>query len=238
MDEPPVTYFMMASGRKGHPSDLSRVIKAPNWPPASRLTSYYLAPDLALATKAPTIAEAKQSYRDDPANPVKSIGGANLTQTAGPMDQRAIGKRPDYLRFETPVLDRNVAIAGHVEMNLYAATDGPDTDFMVKLVDVYPDGYEAIVLDAPIRARYRFGRLPDDVRMMTPNAPEKLTIDLWETAITFEPGHRIAVHVASTGATKYEVNPNTGELFGHKPTMVPRVATNTIFFDKDHPSAI
>ena len=58
--------------------------------------------------------------------------------------------------------------------------------------------------------------------MMTPNVPEKLIIDLWETAITFEPGHKIAVHVASTGSTKYEINPNTGELFGHKPTMAPR----------------
>jgi uncharacterized protein len=238
MDEPPVTYFMMAAGRKGHPSDLSRVIKAAGWPPASRETRYYLAPEFALTMKAPVIADAKQSYKDDPAHPVKSVGGANLTQAAGPMDQRAIEKRPDYLRFESPVLTRSVAIAGHVSMELFASTDGPDTDFMVKLVDVYPDGYEAIVLDAPIRARYRAGRMPDDVKMMTPNVPEKFTIDLWETAITFEPGHKIAVHVASTGATKYEINPNTGELFGHKPTMAPRAATNTIFFDKDHPSAI
>ncbi len=238
MDEPPVTYFMMASGRKGHPSDLSRVIKAAGWPPASRETRYYLAPEFSLSTKPPVIPEAKQSYRDDPANPVKSVGGANLTQAAGPMDQRAIEKRSDYLRFESPALTRSVAIAGHVSMELFASTDGPDTDFMVKLVDVHPDGYEAIVLDAPIRARYRFGRMPDLVKMMTPNVPEKLTIDLWETAITFEPGHKIAVHVASTGSTKYEINPNTGELFGQKPTMKPRVATNTIFFDKDHPSAI
>jgi predicted acyl esterase len=238
MDEPPVTYFMMASGRKAHPSDLSRVIKAASWPPASRETRYYFAPGLALSTKAPIVAEAKQSYRDDPANPVKSVGGANLTQPAGPMDQRAIGKRPDYLRFESPVLTKSVAIAGHVSMELYAATDGPDTDFMAKLVDVYPDGYEAIVLDAPIRTRYRLGRMPDDVKMMVPNVPEKLMIDLWETAITFEPGHKIAVHVASTGSTKWEINPNTGELFGLKPSMAPRVATNTIYFDKDHPSAI
>jgi hypothetical protein len=238
MEEPPVTYFMMASGRKGHPSDLSRVIKAAGWPPASRETRYYLAPEFSLATKAPVIAEAKQSYRDDPANPVKSVGGANLTQQAGPMDQRAIEKRPDYLRFESPVLTRSVAIAGHVSMELFASSDGPDTDFMVKLVDVYRDGYEAIILDAPIRARYRFGRMPDEVKMMTPNVPEKLTLDLWETAITFEPGHKIAVHVASTGSTKYEVNPNTGEVFGQKAAMKPRVATNTIFFDKEHPSAI
>jgi hypothetical protein len=238
MDEPPVTYFMMGAGRKGHPSDVTRVVKAANWPPSSRSTRYYLAPSFALSTKAPAMADCKQSYRSDPANPVKSVGGANLTQAAGPMDQRAIEKRPDYLRFESPVLTNNVAVAGNIKMELYAATDGPDTDFMVKLVEVYPDGYEAIILDAPIRARYRFGRLPDDVAMMTPNVPEKFTIDLWETAITFEKGHKIAVHIASSGSTKYEVNPNTGESFGVKPTMAPRVATNTIYFDKDHPSAM
>jgi len=238
MDEPPVTYFMMASGRKGHPSEYTRVVHAAGWPPASRETRYYLAPEFSLTTKAPTIAEAKQSYKDDPKNPVKSVGGANLTQKAGPMDQRAIEKRPDYLRFESPVLTKNAAIAGHVSVDLYASTDGPDTDFMVKLVDVYPDGYEAIILDAPIRARYRNGRMPDDVKMMMPNVPEKLTIDLWETAITFEKGHKIALHVASTGATKWEINPNTGEPFGKPPTMAPRVAVNTIYFDKDHPSAL
>ena len=129
------------------------------------------------------------------------------------MDQRAIGKRADYLRFESPVLSKSVAIAGHVSMELYAATDGPDTDFMVKLVDVYPDGYEAIVLDAPIRARYRNGRMPDDVKMMTPNVPEKFTIDLWETAITFEPGHKIAVHVASTASPKFEAESQHGRAF-------------------------
>jgi putative CocE/NonD family hydrolase len=142
------------------------------------------------------------------------------------MDRRAIEKRPDYLRFESPVLTKSVAIAGHVSMELYASTDGPDTDFMVKLVDVYPDGYEAIVLDAPIRARYRFGRMPDEVKMMTPNVPEKLCIDLWETAITFEPGHKIAIHAASTSSTKYEINPNTGEPFGLKPTMRRRWRRN------------
>jgi predicted acyl esterase len=239
MDEPPVTYFMMGAGRKGQPpSPFSRVVKAANWPPASRSTRYYLAPQFSLTTKPPVVADAKQSYRDDPAHPVKSVGGANLTQDAGPMDQRAIEHRPDYLRFESQTLTENVAVAGNIKMELFAATDGADTDFIVKLVDVYPDGYEAIILDGPIRARYRNGRLPDDVKMMTPNIPEKLTIDMWETAITFEKGHKIAVHIASTASTKFEVNPNTGEPFGQKPTMAPRIATNLIYFDKDHPSAM
>ncbi len=78
MDEPPVTYFMMASGRKGHPSDLSRVIKAAGWPPASRETRYYLAPEFSLSPpKLRSSPTAKQTYKDDPTHPVKSVGGAN-----------------------------------------------------------------------------------------------------------------------------------------------------------------
>jgi predicted acyl esterase len=239
MAEPPVTYFMMAAGEKGQPpSPYARVMKAANWPPAPRLVNYYLTPDMHLTVKQPTAAQASKSYRFDPANPVKTYGGANLMQTAGPLDQRPIGQRQDYLRFETPVLDKPTAIAGHVDMDLWAATDGPDTDFMAKLVDVYPDGYEQIILDAPIRTRYRNGRDPDQVQMMTPGKPEDLHIDLWSTAYTFEKGHKIQVVVTSSNATKFEVNPNTGEPFGQTPKLKPRVATNTVYFDKDHPSAM
>ena len=119
---------------------------------------------------------------------------------------------------------------------LWAATDGPDTDFMVKLVDVYPDGYEAIVLDSALRTRYRNGRLPDQIAMMTPNAPEKLTLDLWDTLITFEKGHRIAVHVTSSNNPRVDVNPNTGENPG--PNAKPRVAKNTLFMEAGRASAI
>jgi uncharacterized protein len=238
MKEPPVTLFMMASGRKGHPSDASRVFTSANWPPPNHPTAYYLTGDMQLSRKAPTAADAKLSYKFDPANPVKTYGGSNLLQTAGPLDQRPIGQRQDYLRFETKILDTNVAIAGHVDMTLWAATDGLDTDFMVKLVDVYPDGYEQIILDNPIRTRYRRGRDPDDVMLMTPGKPEQLHIDLWNTAFTFEKGHKIQVTVTSSNATKFQVNPNTGEPFGAPTATPPRVATNTIYFDKRHPSAI
>ena len=237
MDEPPVDLFMMASAEKGAYSPKNRHIKAANWPLDYREMRYYLAPNLALTAAEPTVATAKTAYRFDPAHPVPTFGGANLTFDRGPMDQRAIKGRSDYLRFQTPVLDKDVVIAGPVSVDLYAATDGPDTDFEAKLVDVYPDGYEALVLDAPIRARYRNGRMADDIRMMTPGAPEKMTIDLWNTAITFEKGHRIALHITSSNSPRFDVNPNTGEAPG-KHTMKPRVAENTIYFDKDHPSAL
>src|SRR5579859_425970 len=237
MAEPPVTYFMMAAAEKGAISPKNRVLTAANWPPAYREVRYYLSPDKTLAGKAPGGEGGKISYRDDPANPVPTVGGANLTFERGPMDQRAIPARQDYLRFQTPALDKDVTISGPVKVELYGATDGPDTDFMAKLVDVYPDGYEALVLDAPIRTRFRHGRMPDDIKMMTPNAPEELDIDLWSTAITFEKGHRIALHITSSSSPRFEVNNNNGAAPGDRKTP-PRVATNTVYMDATHPSAL
>ncbi|MDB5442938.1 MAG: hypothetical protein JWP73_1314 [Phenylobacterium sp.] len=237
MAEPPVTYVMMAAAEKGAYSPRNRVLRAANWPPAYREVRYYLTPDRALSPTPPRLEAAKISYDDDPANPVATVGGANLTFERGPMDQRAIAARPDYLRFTTPALDRDVVVTGPVKVELYGATDGPDTDFMAKLVDVYPDGYEALVLDAPIRARFRGGRLPDQVKAMTPGAPEELVIDLWSTAITFEKGHRIALHITSSNSPRFEVNPNTGEAAGEH-RLKPRVARNSVYMDAAHPSAL
>jgi putative CocE/NonD family hydrolase len=236
MDEPPVRVFMMGAARKGSASGKSRWMTFGDWPPAPRTQSWYLHADGTLSTKAPAEASASKTYSFDPKNPVQTIGGANLTFERGPMDQRPIGKRADYLKFQTAPLDKDVAIGGAVSATLWAATDGPDTDFMVKLVDVYPDGYEAIVLDSAIRTRYRNGRLPDQIAMMTPNAPEKLAVDLWDTLITFEKGHRIAVHVTSSNSPRFDVNPNTGEHPG--PNAKARVAKNTLYMESGRASAI
>jgi len=236
MSEPPVKAYMMASARKGAVSSKNRWMTFGDWPPAPQTVDYFLHANGTLSTAAPKAAAAAKTYSFDPKNPVPSIGGANLTFERGPMDQRPIGKRQDYLRFETPVLEHDMAIAGPVSVDLWASTDGLDTDFMVKLVDVYPDGYEAIVLDSALRTRYRNGRDADDIAFMTPGAPEKLTIDLWDTAITFEKGHRIAVHVTSSNSPRFDLNPNTGGNPG--PGVKTRVAKNTIYMDKDKPSAI
>jgi putative CocE/NonD family hydrolase len=200
------------------------------------MMNYYLGADGSLSTRKPGKASSSKTYAFDPKNPVKTIGGANLTLDRGPMDQRPIGARPDYLRFQTQPLEKDIVIAGAVTMDLWASTDGPDTDFVVKLVDVYPDGYEAIILDSAIRTRYRNGRMPDQIEMMTPGAPTKLTIDLWDTALTFEKGHRIAVHVTSSNSPRIDVNPNTGGNPGKDAKT--RVARNTIYMDAPRPSAI
>ncbi len=236
MSEPPVKVYMMAGARKGAVSPKNKWMYFGDWPPAPNLVNYYLHSDGTLSTRAPGPQDPSKTYSFDPKNPVKTYGGANLTFDRGPMDQRPIGNRPDYLKFQTPVLAKDVVVAGEIFADLWAATDGPDTDFMVKLVDVYPDGYEAIVLDSAIRTRYRDGREPDQIRMMTPNAPEKLKFDLWDTMITFEKGHRIAVHVTSSNNPRFDVNPNTGENPG--PNVKTRVAKNTVFMDAGKASAI
>ncbi len=235
MDEPPVKAYMMASARKGAVSAKNRWMTFGDWAPAPAPVNYYLHSDGLLSTKAPKDGAASRGYYFDPKKPVQTIGGANLTFDRGPMDQRPIGKRTDYLKFETAKLESDVAIAGPVSVDLWAATDGLDTDFMVKLVDVYPDGYEAIVLDSALRAKFRHGKDADDIAMMTPNAPEKLTIDLWDTAITFEKGHKIAIHVTSSNAPRFDVNPNTGADPG--PGVKTRIARNTVFMDASRPSA-
>jgi putative CocE/NonD family hydrolase len=196
-DEPPVRYYMMASAREGAFSALNGWKRAEHWPPPNLPTRYYLKSDRTLDTAATSYPEKTSiSYQFDPKNPVKTVGGANLLLDRGPADQRAIADREDYLRFETPPLTSAVAIAGAVSVELFVTSDGPDTDFMAKLVDVYPDGYEAIILDAPIRVRYRNGRRAADVKFMQPGKPEKITIDLWQTAITFEKNQKIDLHIS------------------------------------------
>jgi len=236
-EEAAVEYYLMASARKGAASEKNRIIEASNWPPAVDRIPFYLQPGLGLTTEPATDDGASTTYSFDPKKPVKTNGGSNLFLPRGPKDQREAGERQDYLRFQTDPLDKDVTVVGKIEVDLYAATDGLDTDFMVKLVDVYPDGYEALLLDAPIRARYRNGRNPEDVKMMTPGKPEKMTIDLWSTANVFEKGHRIAVHVTSSNAPRFEVNPNTGHEPGSQ-SKETRIAQNTIHHSSEFPSAI
>ncbi len=236
-EEPNVEYYLMAAARSDDVSPNNTLVKADAWPPATEATRLYLHPSLLLSMSKPEGPAESTAYTFDPANPVPTVGGANLFLPRGPKDQREIPEREDYLRFETAVLEEDVTIAGRVQVELFAATDGPDTDFMAKLVDVYPDGYEAILLDAPIRARFRNGRDPDNVAMMPPGVPQKLVIDLWNTANVFEKGHKIALHITSSNAPRFEVNPNTGHTSGDSNFDI-RVATNTIFHDATHPSAL
>ncbi len=237
-DEPPVKYYMMAAARKGSPSPKNGWRTADQWPPsASRRVRYYLTGDGGLSPDPPTVAGSSTTYAFDPINPVPTLGGLNLRGERGPMDQRDVGERTDYLRFQTPVLDEDLVVAGKIDLELWASSNARDTDFIAKLVDVYPDGYEALILDMGLRARFRAGRRTEDVKLLLPGEPTRMTIDLWNTAITIERGHRLAVHLTSSNYPRFDVNPNTGEATGET-TMEPVVASNTIHHDASHPTAL
>jgi putative CocE/NonD family hydrolase len=165
------------------------------------------------------------SYRYDPTDPVPTIGGNILDlKNAGPLDQRPLADRKDVLRFVTEPLEEPLAITGKVLAELHISSDAPDTTFMVKLIDIYPSGYQALVRDSAVMARYHSS--PTTPAPLEPGKTYKLEVDMWSTAIVFNKGHRIAVHVQSSNAPKYEVHPNAYEPVD---TMdEARVATNTL----------
>ncbi len=233
MDEPPVRYYVMGDVNDPKaPGNEWRTALA--WPTPSKPVSYFLNAGGALTEKLPPETESSASYKYDPKDPVPTIGGANLTIKKGPMDQRAAGDRKDILKYVTPVLTSPIEITGRITVELWAESDCPDTDWMAKLVDVYPDGTERLVLDSAFRARFREGFYREV--FMKKGEVYKFTLDLWSTSLIFNKGHRIAIHVTSSNDPRYDPNPNTG-----KPGRADgetRVATNAIHQDRAHPSRV
>ncbi len=225
MKEPAVRYYMMGDTfDKSAPGNQWRT--ADSWPPTSTATSYYLSASHTLTQSKPAGRE-KLSYVYDPKDPVPSIGGNNLMMDRGPMDQRKVSGRPDVLKFETEPLKQPIEIAGRVTAELAVSTDAEDTDFMVKLVDVYPNGYEALVLDEAFRLRY-FESLLKPMRVEK-NKAYPIKIDLWSTALVFNAGHKIAVHVSSSNSPRFEAHSNTWEPVKSYDQAVK--ANNTVFID-------
>jgi predicted acyl esterase len=231
MKEPSVRYYVMGDVTDASaPGNEWRT--SPVWPVPSRLTSYFFGPTGTLTEKASQNKESFDTYKYDPNNPVPTIGGANLFLKKGPMDQRAVGERADVLKFSTPVLSSPVEVTGRVTVELWANSDVSDTDFMAKLVDVYPDGTERLVLDSALRARFRDGF--DHEVFMKKGEVYKFKIDLWSTSLIFNKGHRIVIHVSSSNSPRFDPNPNTGKpLRADKETQI---ATNSIHRDRLHAS--
>jgi hypothetical protein len=225
MKEPPVRYFVMGDTMdKSAPGNTWRT--ASSWPPASTTTSYYLAASGNLALAKPTGAE-KATYVYDPKDPVPSVGGNNLMMDRGPMDQRKVSGRKDVLKFETEALKSPVEIVGKVIAELAVATDAQDTDFTVKLIDVYPNGYEALVLDEAFRLRYANGL--DKPTKPEPGKVYPIQVDLWSTALIFNTGHKIAIHVSSSNSPRFEPHSNTWEPVKSYDQAIK--ANNTVFLD-------
>lgn len=167
-------------------------------------------------------------YVYDPINPVPTTGGNNCCGTptpAGPRDQRELEKRPDVLVYTTEILTNPLTIAGPVKMILFAASDAKDTDWMIKLVDVKPDGTAMPVSEGILRAKFREGL--DKIRLLTSGQVYEYDIELTGTANVFKPGHRIRIDITSSNFPQFDRNPNTGNALGSSTEM--RIANQTIY---------
>jgi putative CocE/NonD family hydrolase len=220
------------------------------WPLARAVeTRYYLHSgghanslhgDGVLGTTVPEAAEADaDQYRYDPANPVPTRGGALLMSPEyrpGPWDQRPIEGREDVLVYTSEVLTSDVEVTGPIKVHLWARSSAPDTDFVARLVDVYPDGYAQNLTDGILRARYRNFAQGEAASLIEPGRAYEYEIDLWSTSNLFKTGHRIRLDITSSSFPRWDRNPNTGHAFGVDEELA--VAQQTILHDSAHPSSI
>jgi putative CocE/NonD family hydrolase len=228
LSEPPVRLFVMGANnwRDEQEWPLSRAVETP----------FYLHANGELST-APPDAERPNRYTYDPDDPVPTHGGALLMAPeypTGPVDQRAIEARADVLTYTTATLPTEVEVTGPVQVHLWASSSAPDTDFVARLVDVYPDGRVYNLTDGIIRARYRDGIVSPT--LLEPGRPYCFTIDLWATSNVFKVGHRIRLQITSSNFPRWDRNPNTGHPFGQDADL--RTADQSILHDREHPSHV
>ena len=233
LDRAPVNYYVMgACGESGAPGNQWR--EADDWPPPATQTPLYLHSSVQASFDPPDGTDANRSFAYNPQNPVPTVGGCNLTIPKGSFDQRPVEDRDDVLLYETEALAEPLEVTGRLRAKLYVSSDCPDTDFTAKLTDVYPDGRSMLVCDGILRMRFRNGFEKEE--LMEPGEVYEAFVDLWSTSIIFNKGHRIRVAVSSSNSPRFDPNPNTGE--GFSQSGKTRVAANTVYSNKDHPSQI
>jgi hypothetical protein len=208
-------------------------LSADDWPVPYEEVSVFMTPSNGLTVNQPTFSDSF-TYEYDPMDPVPTIGGQNLNIEKGPYDQRDVENRDDVIVFTTDVLTDSAWIAGPVKARLFVTSDCVDTDFTVKLTDVYPDGRSMLITDGIIRMRNRNGY--DHWDFMNPGEVYEIEVDLWSTAYLFNEGHKIRVSVSSSNAPRFLPNPNTKD--GWLKNESYNVAENTLFVGSEYPSQI
>lgn len=236
---PKVRYFTMG---------MNRWQASATWPPAgAQPLTFYLSSngrantlngDGILAPRPPA-ANRPDAFTYDPMNPVPSWGGnvcctGNAIQ-GGAFDQRKIEEREDVLVYTTAPFTEGTEVSGPIDVVLYVSSDAKDTDFTVKLLDVYPDG-RAYNLDETIqRMRYREGYDKPETRM-TPGTVYKVAFQPMTTSNWFAPGHRLRIEVSSSNFPRFDRNLNTGGRNWDESVGV--VARNQVHHSRRYPSAV
>jgi len=233
----PIRYFVMGRNRWKN---------ADTWPlPETQWQRFFLhsrghansdAGDGVLSREEPG-KESADIFVYNPLDPVPTRGGRlnpDLNQAAGPQDQSVNEKRMDVLCYSTPELKEEMEITGPLKLHLFVSTSAVDTDFFVKMVDVYPNGLAINVAEGAIRARYRKSILKP--QPVIPGEIEEYVIDLASTSNVFRKGHRIRIDITSSNFPRFDRNMNTGNPFGEDAVGLP--AMQTIFHQPGQASYI
>jgi putative CocE/NonD family hydrolase len=225
-----------------------------SWPPAeAKPATLYFREGGKLGALAPTATDGDDAYPSDPkkpvpyrARPAESMDAEYMTE-----DQRFAARRPDVLVYATGDLDADVTLAGPLEASLWVSTTGTDADFVVKLVDVWPQdapdpepnptnahfgGYQELVRAEIMRGRFRSSfEHPEPFR---PNEPALVKFTLPDVAHTFRSGHRLMVQVQSSWFPLADRNPQTFVDTGKATDADFKAATHRVHRTKDRPSGL
>lgn len=226
-NEPPVMYFQMGDNQW-----LTDTEFPPNY---ITNQTWYLQTNNTISQTTPSANNF--SYQYDPTNPSPTIGGATLRNDLlqGPYDQKdSVESRSDHVIFSTDTLTSDLKLKGKIIINLYVSSDKKDTDFGIRLTDVYPDGRSILLNEGNIRMRFRNGFTTSDTASMIPGNVYPVQIELPNIAQTFKVGHQLRIIITSSNYPKRNRNMNNGEhdmYPGNSLDSVfnPEIANNTIY---------
>ena len=235
-----------------------------SWPPAGVTgRMLYFHADGRLSFDPPTEPDASDAYDSDPRKPVPFIEDVQIGMTREYMtaDQRFAARRPDVLVYQTPPLEEDLTLAGPLGASLFVSTTGTDSDWVVKLVDVYPDdapdptpspspsaeptlvprytrmgGYQQLVRGEPFRGKFRNGY--ERPEPFTPGAPAKVEFTLPDVFHTFRRGHRVMVQVQSTWFPLVDLNPQVFTNIRQARAEDFKKATQRVYRSQGQPSGL
>ena len=222
---PRVIYYLMGANEWRVASD---------WPPPeSHQLSLYLQAGNALSRESPPQESPPDSYIYDPNDPFPTVGGSVVSAVypPGSVDLGEVQRRPDVLVYTTERLSRSLDVVGPLRLVVYASSSAVDTDFSVRLSDVFPDGRAVLIQSGILRARHR--NLPGEPELLEPLHIYCLEIDMWATANRFKAGHCLRIDISSADFPRFDRNTNLGGKEGD-----PVCATQKIYHDSGHPSRL
>lgn len=221
--------------------------EAQTWPPQGFTpTAFYLHSEGSANTGAgngkldicpPVTAEPADRFQADPADPAPACPVTEkrplIAATWAPVDQRPIEKRNDVLVYTSEPYTEPLTFAGNAQAKLYVSADTPDADWVVKLIDVHPDGFAQNLAVGILRGRFRDSELKPTA--LHPGEEYEITVDLGPIAAQIGAGHRLRVDICGAYFPLFDRNPNTGEGPFCKGT---KIATEQVYHDAVRPSRI